>query len=159
MRYLQGTFLLLLLYLALTMNLQLNNILVGLVVAALVAALVGSSVKPLRVQRLPALVLAAARYMLIVIVDVVKGGLTVGRIVLDPKLPIRPGIVAIPSGTESEVATALSAHAITISPGEMVISIGQDNVMYTHCLDATKAAEYAQEAQRLRRELLCRLVS
>jgi hypothetical protein len=36
----------------------------------------------------------------------------------------------------------------------MVVEIGPRGVMYTHALDATHAAEYVVEAQRLRRELL-----
>ena len=52
------------------------------------------------------------------------------------------------------MATALSAHAITLAPGEMVVEIGEGGVMYTHTLDASQAADYVAEAQDLRRELL-----
>jgi len=78
--------------------------------------------------------------------------------VLDPRLPVRPGVIAIPSGTESEWATALSAHAITLSPGAMVMEIGEDGVMYTHTLDADNADESTAELQRLRRNLLERIL-
>ena len=81
----------------------------------------------------------------------------VARIVLDPKLPIQPGIVAIHSGCKSELATALSAHAISITPGELVLGIDDKGVLYTHCLDATHAAQYATEAQALRRNLLSKI--
>ena len=81
-------------------------------------------------------------------------GLVAARLVLDPALPVKPGIVAIPSGCDSELATALSAHAITLAPGEMVVEIGEGGVMYTHALDATLASEYVDEAQRLRLDLL-----
>jgi multicomponent Na+:H+ antiporter subunit E len=103
---------------------------------------------------MPWALLALGRYLYIVVLDVVKGGLVTARLVLDPALPIKPGIIAIPSGCDSELATALSAHAITLAPGEMVVEIGEDGVMYTHVLDATQAAGYVAEAQYLRRELL-----
>jgi multicomponent Na+:H+ antiporter subunit E len=67
---------------------------------------------------------------------------------------VKPGIIAIPSDCDSELATALSAHAITLAPGEMIVEIGKDGTMYAHALDATRAAEYVQEAQDLRRGLL-----
>jgi multicomponent Na+:H+ antiporter subunit E len=98
--------------------------------------------------------LALARYLFVVATDAIKSGLVAARLVLDPALPVKPGIITIPSGCESELATALSAHAITLAPGEMVIEIGEDGAMYTHTLDATQAADYVAEAQHLRRELL-----
>ena len=97
---------------------------------------------------------ALARYVVVVAKDVIQGGLQVARLVLDPKLPVKPGIIAIPSGTESEWATALSAHAITLSPGAMVIEIGEHGVMYTHTLDVDQADESTADMQRLRRDLL-----
>jgi multicomponent Na+:H+ antiporter subunit E len=78
----------------------------------------------------------------------------VAKLVLDPKLPIRPGIIAIKSGMTSEIGTALSAHAITITPGEMVVEIGDDGTMYTHCLDAVSSGEGGDSAQQTRRDML-----
>jgi multicomponent Na+:H+ antiporter subunit E len=87
-------------------------------------------------------------------IDIVRNGIRVARIVLDPRLPIRPGIIAIPAGMKTELGVALSAHAITVTPGEQVAEIGDDGVMYTHCLDAVTSAEGAEEAQRKRRAML-----
>jgi multicomponent Na+:H+ antiporter subunit E len=109
-------------------------------------------------RRLPAAAWAVVRYIAILAADVVKSGIGVARIVLDPALPIRPGIVAIDSGCDSEWGAALSAHAISITPGELVIGISQDGILYTHCLDATHSAEYAAEAQTMRRDLLSKIV-
>jgi multicomponent Na+:H+ antiporter subunit E len=92
--------------------------------------------------------------VLVVFGDAVKSGLVAARLVLDPALPVKPGIIAIPSDCDSELATALSAHAITLAPGEMVIEVGKDGTMYVHALDATRAAEYIEDAQQQRRELL-----
>jgi multicomponent Na+:H+ antiporter subunit E len=76
---------------------------------------------------------------------------------LNPKLPIRPGIIAIDSGCSSELGAALSAHALSITPGELVIGIDDEGVMYTHCLDATHSAEYTAQAQAMRRDLLSKI--
>ncbi len=99
-----------------------------------------------------------AQYVAYVVVDVIKCGITVAKIVIDPKLPIRPGIIAVKSGLRSEIGTALSAHAITITPGEMVVEIGDDGTMYTHCLDAVGSAASADEAQRKRRAMLDKIL-
>ncbi len=81
-------------------------------------------------------------------------GIQTARLVLSPSLPIKPGVLRIPSDTETDLGAALSAHAITLTPGEMVVEMDSDNVMYTHALDATKAKEYVHDAQEMRRKLL-----
>lgn len=141
-------------YLALTSNLELSNLVLGLLIATGLTWLIRPGGGKVEVRRLPQAVLAMGQYTLILIFDAVKSGLAVARIILDPALPVKAGIVAIPSGCKSELATALSAHAITLAPGEMVVEISDDGVMYTHTLDVTHATEYVADAQRMRRELL-----
>ena len=141
-------------YLALTANLEFSNLLLGLLIAIGLTLLIRPRRQRIELRRLPEAILAFGQYLLILIYDVIKSGLAVARILLDPALPVKPGIVAIPSGCKSELATALSAHAITLAPGEMVIEISKDGVMYTHTLDVTRASEYVADAQRMRRRLL-----
>ncbi len=157
MHYIRTIFILLVVYLALTGNLQLSNIVLGALVATVATLLLRPQPGRMDLRRLPAAIWATIRYIAILASDVVKSGIWVARIVLDPKLPIQPGIVAIPSGCTSELGMALSAHALSITPGELVIGIGEDGVLYTHCLDATHAAEYAAEAQAMRRDLLSKI--
>ena len=143
-----------LVYLALTANLELGNLVLGLLVAMGATLLLRPPRGRFELRRLPTAFAALVRYVLIVFVDAIRSGLVAARLVLDPALPVQPGIIAIPSDCNSELATALSAHAITLAPGEMVVEIGKDGTLYTHALDATRAAEYVEEAQALRRELL-----
>jgi len=157
MHYIRTILILLVIYLALTGNLQASNIVLGTLVAGAATLLLRPQPGRMDLHRLPAAIWATIRYIAILAADVVKSGVGVARIVLDPALPIRPGIVAIPSGCSSELGTALSAHALTITPGEMVIGIDEDGVMYAHCLDATRSAEYAAEAQAMRRDLLSKI--
>lgn len=157
MHYVRTILILLAVYLALTGNLQPSNIVLGVLVAGAASLLLRPQPGRMDVRRLPAAAWALVRYIAILGLDVVKSGVGVARIVLDPRLPIRPGIVAIESGCDSELATALSAHALSITPGELVIGIDDAGVMYTHCLDATHAAEYADGAQKMRRTLLSKI--
>lgn len=143
-----------LVYLALTANLEWSNLLLGLLIATGLTRLLQPPRGTIELRRLPAALLALVRYLRVVLLNAVRSGVIVARLVLHPNLPLRQGIIAIPSGCDSELATALSAHAITLAPGEMVIEIGEGGVMYTHALDATHSAEYVAEAQQLRRELL-----
>ncbi len=157
MHYVRTIIILLVIYLALTGNLEPGNIVLGALVATAAAVLVRPRGGRMDPRHLPVALWAIARYIALLAADVVKSGIVVARIVLDPKLPIRPGIVAIETGCESELGTALSAHALSITPGELVIGISKDGILYTHCLDATHSAEYAAAAQAMRRDLLSKI--
>jgi multicomponent Na+:H+ antiporter subunit E len=154
MRHIRYIIPLLLVYLALTADLSVSNLILGTVIAAAVSYLIHPPQREFNLRRLPAATLAMAQYIFILAIDVGKNGLQVARIVLTPSLPIEPGIIAIPSLCETEAGTALSAHAITVSPGELVVEISEDGTMYTHCLDATNSEAKAAEAQQLRLNLL-----
>jgi len=148
---------LLALYLALTSNLTLSNMVVGIVVAVLIAALLPIKAQTSDWRRLVIAFGAMILYIGVLILDVVKNGVIMGRLILNPRLPMDPGIVAIPACCQSELATALSAHAMTASPGELVIGIDAEGVMYTHVLDASKEDEYIEDASGRRRNLLSRI--
>jgi multicomponent Na+:H+ antiporter subunit E len=145
-------------YLGLTANLELSNVVLGLLIALGLTALLHPSPRRIALRNLPDAMWASLQYTWIVVIDMFRGGLLVARITLDPALPIQPGIIAIAAGTDSELATALSADAITLSPGELVVEIDEHGVMYTHALDVTKAVGYVDEAQRQRREILARIL-
>lgn len=153
------TLLLAFVYLGLTGNLELLNIVMALLLGAGVTLLLVRDARPLVLAQWPGEIIALIRYIFLVGFDIAKSGIQTARIIIDPSLPIQPGIVAIPSGCDSDLATALSAHAITITPGELVVEIDDDGNLYTHELDATQAEQYAFEAQRLRRNLLRRIVT
>lgn len=157
MHYVRSILILLILYIAITGNPQVSNIVLGILVATIATLLIRPQPASIDLRRLPSAAWALLRYIVILAVDVVRSGINVARIVLDPALPIRPGVIAIHSGCDSELGAALSAHAITITPGEMVIGIDEQGVLYTHCLDATHAAEYAAQAQAMRRDLLSKI--
>lgn len=145
-------------YLALTGNAEPANLVMGALVAVGISLLRPKMNLPLiSPKRLPQFLWAGIRYIFVLAWDVIRGGISTARIVLDPNLPLNPGIIAIPSGTRSELGTALSAHAITLSPGEMVVAIDDEGVMYTHCLNVDDSEEMVADAQKLRKNLLSRM--
>lgn len=150
---------LLLVYLELSSNFELSNVVVGLLIVSGILLLIRPRRRPMAWHRLPSAIVALIIYVVILAYDLIMSGIQVARIVLDPALPIQQGIVAIPSECESELGSALSAHAITLTPGELVIETDEQGVMYTHCLDATKSEQYVAEAQKMRRDLLEKIFS
>jgi multisubunit Na+/H+ antiporter MnhE subunit len=155
MRRIQIAIPLFLVYLILSGNTTFPNVVVGTLIALGVSALLpGRYEAAFSWKRIPAFLWAMVRYVFVVLWDILKGGVATARIVLSFKMPLKTGIIAIPSGSKTELGTALSAHAITLSPGELVVEMDEEGNMYTHCLDVDKSEVYVAEAQALRRNLL-----
>lgn len=154
MKYVWPVAILTLIYLVLTSNFALNNIVAGIVVAVIVLLLFRPESGNLEWKRMPTAVFASIKYIIRLMVDLLVSGIQVARIVLSPTMAINPGIVAIPTTCESDLSRALSAHAITLTPGEMVVEVGENGTMYTHMLDVTDADEHVLEAQEMRETML-----
>lgn len=74
------------------------------------------------------------------------------KLVLSPKIELKTGIVALPTGDKSpeQVLAALSAHGINMTPGQLVIDFDDQGVLYIHCLDL-ESARSTLEAEQTRR--------
>ncbi len=140
-------------YMLMTSNFEIRNLLLGGVIAIVLSLLIQPDARRLEPRRIPRALFSVLRYAGILIYDMFAGGLFVAGILLRGGKNIHPGIIAVPSGCTSELANALSAHAITLGPGEMVVEIDEDGVMYTHVLDVQRSENYIEDAQRMRREL------
>lgn len=154
MRYTPFIFVLALTYLMLTSNFEWLNIIAGIVIATGVTLLLRPRIQLFSWRETPQAVIALIRYLGILVYDIASGGITVARLALRRDLAFNSAIIAIPSECTSELATALSAHAISVAPGELVVEIDEDGIMYTHVLDVSHSPEYKEQAQKLRRDLL-----
>jgi multisubunit Na+/H+ antiporter MnhE subunit len=140
-------------YLLLTGNIRPGNLLLGLLLAAGLIWLTRPSPRPISHRNLLRMSWAFIRYVGLLLWDIALNAWWVTLVVFK-KRPFNPGIIAIDSNCQTELGVALSAHAITASPGEMVVEIGDDGKMYTHCLDVTDKDKLMADAQALRRGLL-----
>lgn len=97
---------------------------------------------------------AAAIYVGRLLIDIVVSSVQVARIILGRRPRLRTGILAVPSGDrrDDQLLTALSAHGINVSPGQLVIDIDEMGTLYIHCLDlaASRPTIEAQQRERLR---------
>lgn len=153
----QMAILILVIYLMLTGNPEPANVVAGLIIGAGISLLVRPKALSFDWKRLPLALWSLLRYLGVLFVDMIQSAIQVARMLLNPDLPIKPGIVAIDAGCHSELGTALSAHAITLTPGEMVLGMDDQGTLYVHCLDASQSAVYIAEAQKLRQELLSKI--
>lgn len=147
-------------WMLITSRLNIESFLVGLVFGLLISLL-----SPRRIvidgQQLPRQVVALVIYTLILARDIVLSGLDVARRVLSPTMPLNPGIIAVETQDEarSPLVAALSADVITLTPGELVVEIDEDNhILYVHCLDVERSSKHAAKQQTQRLKLLLRIL-
>lgn len=77
--------------------------------------------------------------------ELVLSNLAVLRIVLKPKLDIKPGIFAFETELESEWEVTLLSSLITLTPGTLVVDVSDDNkVLYIHSMDIEDVDEAAE---------------
>ncbi|MDH3740771.1 MAG: Na+/H+ antiporter subunit E [Hyphomicrobiales bacterium] len=67
--------------------------------------------------------------------EVLKSGLRVTRIVLDPSLPISPAMRQVRSSQKTVVGRATFANSITLTPGTISVALEGDKIL-VHALEA-----------------------
>jgi multicomponent Na+:H+ antiporter subunit E len=81
-------------------------------------------------------VLAVIRLFLIFIKELILSNIAVLKVILKPKLDIRPGIFALSTDLEKDWEITILANLITLTPGTLVIDISPDNkTLYIHAMD------------------------
>jgi multicomponent Na+:H+ antiporter subunit E len=88
--------------------------------------------------------------------ELIKANWDVAKRALSPKLPVRPGIVKVPSEVKSDYAQAMLANSITLTPGTITMDIAEEDdqaYYYIHWIDvAEEDREKAGEAIKGRME-------
>lgn len=104
-------------------EISLRQVVVGLVAGAQLAMI--SKRGPRRaipIRELPVRLLYLLVYVLALIpYDILRSNLDMARRLLCSTPDIRPGIIRIDLGDVSDATSALVAHALTMTPGELVI--------------------------------------
>ncbi|MAQ19538.1 MAG: cation transporter [Sandaracinus sp.] len=66
--------------------------------------------------------------------EVVKANWQVAKVILNPKLPIRPHLIRVPADQRTTLGKVILANTITITPGTISLDL-RDGVILVHCLD------------------------
>ncbi|MEL6269850.1 MAG: Na+/H+ antiporter subunit E, partial [Chloroflexota bacterium] len=136
---------------------------VGYLIGLGVMLLTGHGNVRLNVLRLPVQLFWGVVYAVRLFIDILLSSIDVTRRVLDPALPINPGEIRISTRDEScdVLTSALSAHAITVTPGEMVVGFEeQENevIMTVHTLDLEASSTNAEDEQINRLKFIRRML-
>jgi multicomponent Na+:H+ antiporter subunit E len=129
---------------------SLENFLMGLLMGTLILCLF----RPFFPWRPSALRLfrkipAFLRYAGHFLYELVKANLQVVYLVLHPKMPIRPGIIAFGTRHRSPLGTTLLANSITLTPGTLTMDVsGDGKTLYIHTLDVSDPEEVREGIRR-----------
>jgi multicomponent Na+:H+ antiporter subunit E len=78
----------------------------------------------------------AIRYLLIFVKELIIANYQVAKMVLAPKLKIRPGFVAIPMDADTDFEVTALANSITLTPGTITVHLPEErHVIVIHALD------------------------
>ena len=83
--------------------------------------------------------LYAGRFLLSVLWEVTVSSVELAWVLIQPRLKIAPGIVAIPLDVTTDFEIATLASAITLTPGTLSVDLGRDRktdeqVLFVHTL-------------------------
>ncbi len=70
-------------------------------------------------------------YLPVFVMELVKANLHVAALVLNPKMPIKPGIVKIKTNLKTPVAKVWLANSITLTPGTLSLDV-DGQYLYIH---------------------------
>lgn len=154
LRFLKYIVPLTILYVALTNNFEWRNWLLGVVLSVVIVWLIQPDPDPIHWSHLPQAALRSVQFLALLMWDLIMSGIGVAKLVVQRSPDIKQGIVAIPDATDKGWITTASAEAITLTPGELVVEIGEDGTLYTHTLNvprtlANSVEEQAKRAQQL----------
>ena len=133
-----------------------GNFLLGYLFSMIVVTASGLRGDSVRMRSAPRQIYNLIVYIVFLASEVLVAGVKVSRIVLSPSLPINPGISAVNTQdkSEDELISAISAHGITITPGELVVDFeetSEDGVMMiVHSLNSDASAQSLDDDQRIR---------
>ncbi|HHW74438.1 MAG TPA: Na+/H+ antiporter subunit E [Firmicutes bacterium] len=68
-------------------------------------------------------------YLLCLIWEVLKANIMVALIVLNPRLPVSPGIVITRTALKRDLMRALYANSITLTPGTITVDLEDDRLV------------------------------
>ena len=149
------------LWLALSKEQTLDSFIVGYIFGFAVLTLVRSRTFNMNSARIPSQILALVQYTAVLLWEILLSSTDVALRVLNPKCPVSPGILetSTQDADKDTLIAALSMHAITVTPGEMVIAYDEDTaIMTVHCLNAETARDTLAPEQAERLKLIKRML-
>ncbi len=126
-----------LMWLFITWSLDVKHLLVGVVVSLIVTFLTRDLFPDELVRLLnPVRLLLAIFYIPYLLYYILLANLDVAYRVLNPNLPINPGIIKVKTSLKNEFARTILANSVTLTPGTLTVDVNGDN-FYVHWINVS----------------------
>jgi len=127
----------LLVWLGLSWPIDVEDLGFGIIVAAFVAYVVGDMFeKKARLFAQPSRYIWFLYYVFLLVVGYFKAGCVVLLKVVQPEIPLKPGIVKVKTKLKNEIALTFLANSITLTSDALTVDIDKENgFLYAHWLD------------------------
>lgn len=79
------------------------------------------------------------RFIIVLLVEIIKANIDVAKIVLSPSMPISPCFVKVPLTQKKDMNRVLYANSITLTPGTLSVDMNEEEIL-VHAL-TKEAAE------------------
>lgn len=80
--------------------------------------------------------LTLLRYLVVLVIDIVRGSFHVARLILRGPARLRPVFVAVPLALKTDLAISLLANTISLTPGTVSARLSEDKqTLIVHTLD------------------------
>ncbi len=125
---------LMLFWLMLVNSLAPDTLLIGALVSLIIALLYRDGLSFFTEFRwTPKAIVAGVAYYAYFFRQLVRSNLRLAAIVVDPALPIEPGILKVRTGLESRMGRLMLANSITLTPGTLTVEVDGE-WLYVHCV-------------------------
>jgi multicomponent Na+:H+ antiporter subunit E len=110
---------------------------IGIIVALILTLLFASRASLLGELRLtPKAFFFGLAYIFVFLLELLKSNLDVASRVLNPALPIKPGIVKVRTKLKTRLGRIVLANSITLTPGTLTVETRGEN-FYIHWIDVS----------------------
>jgi multicomponent Na+:H+ antiporter subunit E len=153
MRNWLGILLLALAWLALTGSWTPANAVLGLALAALAASFAREHRRRRDISPRPLKIIGLA---VLFLYELLLSGLRVARLVLTPRMQLKPGIFAYPLKVDRDFEITLLANLITLTPGTLTVDVSDDRkTLFVHAIDCSNPEQARRDiAEGFERKIL-----
>lgn len=116
-------------------GIDIQELIVGLAVSIILSVVLANYINfSFGLSVVPRAVMFIVLYIPVMIIELIKANIDVAKRVLNPKLPINPGIVKVPTKIKGDAGKLVLCNSITLTPGTISLDADEENV-YIHWID------------------------
>lgn len=147
-------------WMGITGHVSAESFVVGLIVGVVVQLFMGEGKPRFSLRKLPVQLFYAVLYVFILLRDIVVSSVKLTVKVLSKDMDLQPGIITVPIQDPSRdpLTAALSAYVIALTPGEFVVEVIDNTILYVHCLDTRISEVTASDEQEKRLNMLYKII-